>query len=86
MKKEFNGETWMLIILILLSICSYWYLYENKMDKDILSKNAQLEVIMQMEGEGLSNEKGNLTKSAELIDQKIIKKTIEKVKEWLPVN
>jgi hypothetical protein len=86
MKKEFNGETWMLIILILLSICSYWYLYENKMDKDILSKNSQLEVIMQMEGEGLSNEKGNLTKSAELIDQKIIKKTIEKVKEWLPVN
>ena len=86
MKKEFNGETWMLIILILLSICSYWYLYEDKMDKDILSKNSQLEVIMQMEGEGLSNEKGNLTKSAELIDQKIIKKTIEKVKEWLPVN
>jgi hypothetical protein len=86
MKKEFNGETWMLIILILLSICSYCYLYENKMDKDILSKNSQLEVIMQMEGEGLSNEKGNLTKSAELIDQKIIKKTIEKVKEWLPVN
>jgi hypothetical protein len=86
MKKEFNGETWMLIILILLSICSYWYLYENKMDKDILSKNSQLEVIMQMEGEGLSNEKGNLTKSTELIDQKIIKKTIEKVKEWLPVN
>jgi hypothetical protein len=41
---------------------------------------------MQMEGEGLSNEKGNLTKSAELIDQKIIKKTIEKVKEWIPVN
>lgn len=86
MKKEFNGETWMLIILILLSICSYWYLYENKVDEDILSKNSQLEVIMQMEGEDLNNEKGNLTKSAELIDQKIIKKTIEKVKEWLPVN
>lgn len=86
MKKEFNGETWMLFILILLSICSYWYLYENKVDENILSKNSQMEVIIQMEGEDLNNEKRTLTKSAELIDQKIIKKTIEKVKEWLPVN
>lgn len=31
MKKELNGESWMLIILIILSICSYLYLYENQM-------------------------------------------------------
>lgn len=86
MKKEFNGETWMLIILIMLSICSYWYLYENKVNDNTLSKNSQVEVIMQIEGENLNNEKGKLNKSVELFDQKLVKKSIEKIKEWLPVN
>lgn len=84
MKKEFNGETWMLILLIILSICSYWYLYENKVDKNSLAKNAKIETIIAIEEENLNKE--NITKSAELIDQKIVKKTIEKIKEWLPVN
>lgn len=84
MKKEFNGETWMLIILIVLSICSYWYLYENNVDENSISKNSQIETIIAIEEENLNKE--NITKSAELIDQKIVKKTIEKIKEWLPVN
>ncbi len=84
MKKEFNGETWMLILLIILSICSYWYLYENKVDKNSLANNAKIETIIAIEEENLNKE--NITKSAELIDQKIVKKTIEKIKEWLPVN
>lgn len=81
MKKEFNGETWMLIILILLSICSYWYLYENKAQPDKTYLNTSLELSMSVE-----EEKNNLSKSVDFIDQKIIKKSIDIIKEWLPVN
>jgi hypothetical protein len=80
-KKEFNGETWMLIILILLSICSYWYLYENKAQPDKTYLNTSLELSMSVE-----EEKNNLSKSVDFIDQKIIKKSIDIIKEWLPVN
>lgn len=81
MKKEFNGETWMLIVLILLSMCSYWYLYENKSQPDKAHINTSLELSMSVE-----EEKNNLSKSVDFIDQKIIKKSIEIIKEWLPVN
>ena len=81
MKKEFNGETWMLIILILLSICSYWYLYENNSQPDKTYLNTSLELSMSVE-----EEKNNLSKSVDFIDQKIIKKSIDILKEWLPVN
>ena len=81
MKKEFNGETWMLIVLILLSMCSYWYLYENKSKPDNTNINTSLELSMSVE-----EEKNNLSKSVDFIDQKIIKKSIEIIKEWLPVN
>ncbi|MFZ4374844.1 MAG: hypothetical protein ACOYN9_00690 [Saprospiraceae bacterium] len=81
MKKEFNGETWMLIILILLSICSYWYLYENNSQPDKTYLNTSLELSMSVE-----EEKNNLSKSVDFIDQKIIKKSIDIIKEWLPVN
>jgi hypothetical protein len=80
-KKEFNGETWMLIILILLSICSYWYLYENNSQPDKTYLNTSLELSMSVE-----EEKNNLSKSVDFIDQKIIKKSIDIIKEWLPVN
>jgi len=80
-KKEFNGETWMLIILILLSICSYWYLYENNSQPDKTYLNTSLELSMSVE-----EEKNNLSKSVDFIDQKIIKKSIDILKEWLPVN
>jgi hypothetical protein len=53
-------------------------------DKNSLAKNAKIETIIAIEEENLNKE--NITKSAELIDQKIVKKTIEKIKEWLPVN
>lgn len=81
MKKEFNGETWMLIVLILLSMCSYWYLYENNSQPDKAYINTSLELSMSVE-----EEKNNLSKSVDFIDQKIIKKSIEIIKEWLPVN
>ena len=81
MKKEFNGETWMLIVLILLSMCSYWYLYENNSQPDKAHINTSLELSMSVE-----EEKNNLSKSVDFIDQKIIKKSIEIIKEWLPVN
>ena len=81
MKKEFNGETWMLIVLILLSMCSYWYLYENNSQPDKTHINTSLELSMSVE-----EEKNNLSKSVDFIDQKIIKKSIEIIKEWLPVN
>ena len=81
MKKEFNGETWMLIILILLSISSYWYLYENNSQPDKTYLNTSLELSMSVE-----EEKNNLSKSVDFIDQKIIKKSIDIIKEWLPVN
>jgi len=85
MKKEFNGETWMLIILIVLSICSYCYLYENK-NNHSASVVSDLEVAMKIK-EGKFNEKEDkISNSAELIDQKIIKKSLEKIREWLPVN
>jgi hypothetical protein len=80
-KKEFNGETWMLIILILLSISSYWYLYENNSQPDKTYLNTSLELSMSVE-----EEKNNLSKSVDFIDQKIIKKSIDIIKEWLPVN
>jgi hypothetical protein len=80
-KKEFNGETWMLIVLILLSMCSYWYLYENNSQPDKAYINTSLELSMSVE-----EEKNNLSKSVDFIDQKIIKKSIEIIKEWLPVN
>ena len=81
MKKEFNGETWMLIVLILLSMCSYWYLYENNSQPNKAYINTSLELSMSVE-----EEKNNLSKSVDFIDQKIIKKSIEIIKEWLPVN
>lgn len=81
MKKEFNGETWMLIVLILLSMGSYWYLYENKSQPNKAHINTSLELSMSVE-----EEKNNLSKSVDFIDQKIIKKSIEIIKEWLPVN
>lgn len=81
MKKEFNGETWMLIVLILLSMCSYWYLYKNNSQPDKAYINTSLELSMSVE-----EEKNNLSKSVDFIDQKIIKKSIEIIKEWLPVN
>jgi hypothetical protein len=34
----------------------------------------------------VEEEKNNLSKSVDFIDQKIIKKSIEIIKEWLPVN
>jgi len=80
-KKEFNGETWMLIVLILLSMGSYWYLYENKSQPNKAHINTSLELSMSVE-----EEKNNLSKSVDFIDQKIIKKSIEIIKEWLPVN
>jgi hypothetical protein len=80
-KKEFNGETWMLIVLILLSMCSYWYLYKNNSQPDKAYINTSLELSMSVE-----EEKNNLSKSVDFIDQKIIKKSIEIIKEWLPVN
>jgi hypothetical protein len=80
-KKEFNGETWMLIVLILLSIFSYWYLYENKSQPDKAFQNTSLELSMSVE-----EEKNKISKSVDFIDQKIIKKSIEILKEWLPVN
>lgn len=81
MKKEFNGETWMLILLILLSMCSYWYLYENKSQPEKTHLNTSLELSISVE-----EEKNNLSKSVDFIDQEIIKKSIEIIKEWLPVN
>jgi len=81
MKKEFNGETWLLITLILLSICSYWYLYENKSQPVETYLNTTLDISMNVE-----EDKNNLSKSVDFIDQKIIKKSIEIIKEWLPVN
>ena len=81
MKKEFNGETWMLIVLILSSMCSYLYLYENKSHPDKAYLNTSLELSMDVE-----EEKNNISKSVDFIDQKIIKKSIEIIKEWLPVN
>jgi len=71
----------MLIILILLSICSYWYLYENNSQPDKNYLNTSLELSMCVE-----EEKNNLSKSVDFIDQKIIKKSIDIIKEWLPVN
>ncbi len=71
----------MLIILILLSICSYWYLYENNSQPDKTYLNTSLELSMSVE-----EEKNNLSKSVDFIDQKIIKKSIDIIKEWLPVN
>lgn len=81
MKKEFNGETWLLITLILLSICSYWYLYENKSQPVETILNTTLDISMNVE-----EDNNNLSKSVDFIDQKIIKKSIEIIKEWLPVN
>lgn len=81
MRKEFNGETWMLIILIILSSCCYWYLYENKTYSNQINLNNNLEMPLKTE------EKDNkISKSVDFIDQKIIKKSIEVIKEWLPVN
>lgn len=81
MRKEFNGETWMLIILIILSSCSYWYLYENKPYSNQTYLNNNLELPLKVE------EKDNkIANSVDFIDQKIIKKSIEIIKEWLPVN
>lgn len=71
----------MLIILILLSMCSYWYLYENNSQPDKAYLNTSLELSMSVE-----EEKNKLSKSVDFIDQKIIKKSIEIIKEWLPVN
>jgi len=71
----------MLIILILLSISSYWYLYENNSQPDKTYLNTSLELSMSVE-----EEKNNLSKSVDFIDQKIIKKSIDIIKEWLPVN
>lgn len=71
----------MLIILILLSMCSYWYLYENKAQPDKAFQNTSLELSMSVE-----EEKNKISKSVDFIDQKIIKKSIEIIKEWLPVN
>lgn len=81
MKKEFNGETWMLITMILLSMCSYWYLHENKSQPVESYLSTNLDVSIKVE-----EEKNNLSKSVDFIDQKIIKKSIEIIKEWLPVN
>jgi len=71
----------MLIVLILLSMGSYWYLYENKSQPNKAHINTSLELSMSVE-----EEKNNLSKSVDFIDQKIIKKSIEIIKEWLPVN
>ena len=71
----------MLIILILLSMCCYWYLYENKSQPDKAYQNTSLELSMSVE-----EEKNKISKSVDFIDQKIIKKSIEIIKEWLPVN
>ena len=62
-------------------MCSYWYLYENKSQPDKAYLNNSLELSMRVE-----EEKNNLSKSVDFIDQKIIKKSIEIIKEWLPVN
>ncbi len=85
-RKEFNGETWMLIFLIVLSLFSYCYLYENKVYENSLLKNTHFESIMKIESDDLNSDKDRISKSAELIDQKLVKKTLEKIKEWLPVN
>jgi hypothetical protein len=81
MKKEFNGETWLLITLIILSSLSYWYLHENKPYKDHANVKNKLDLTLKVE-----NKENNISKSVDFIDQKIIKKSIEIIKEWLPVN
>jgi hypothetical protein len=62
-------------------MCSYWYLYENKSQPDKAFQNTSLELSMSVE-----EEKNKISKSVDFIDQKIIKKSIEIIKEWLPVN
>ena len=62
-------------------MCSYWYLYENKSQPYKAYLNTSLELSMSVE-----EEKNKLSKSVDFIDQKIIKKSIEIIKEWLPVN
>ena len=62
-------------------MCSYWYLYENKSQPDKAFQNTSLELSMSVE-----EEKNKISKSVDFIDQKIIKKSIDIIKEWLPVN
>jgi hypothetical protein len=47
---------------------------------------SQLEVLIPVKDENLNSKEPEISKSTEFIDQKIIKKTLEKIKEWLPVN
>ena len=81
MKKEFNGETWLLITLIILSSFSYWYLQENKPYLNHTNVNNKLDLSLKVE-----DKESNISKSVDFFDQKIIKKSIEIIKEWLPVN
>jgi hypothetical protein len=81
MKKEFNGETSLLIILIILSSLSYWYLHENKPYLDNTQLKNKIDLTLKVE-----DKDNNISKSVDFIDQKFIKKSIEIIKEWLPVN
>jgi cbb3-type cytochrome oxidase subunit 3 len=85
MKKEFNGETWLLLFLIVISLCSYFYLYQKRSNERTTALS-QLEVLIPVKDENLNSKEPEISKSTEFIDQKIIKKTLEKIKEWLPVN
>ena len=76
MKKEFNGETWLLITLIILSSFSYWYLHENKPYLDKTNLKNKLDLTLKVE-----DKENNISKSVDFIDQKIIKKSIEIIKE-----
>jgi cbb3-type cytochrome oxidase subunit 3 len=84
MKKEFNGETWLLIFLILLSVCSYFYLYQNNSNQTSMSYDP--EVSMEIKEGKLNDNESKLPTPTDLLDQKLIKKGLEKVREWLPVN
>lgn len=81
MKKEFNGETWLLLTLIILSSFSYYYLHENKPYLDKAHLKNKLDLTLKVE-----DKEDNITKSVDFIDQKVIKKSVEIIKKWLPVN
>jgi hypothetical protein len=56
-------------------------LHENKPYLDKTNLKNKLDLTLKVE-----DKENNISKSVDFIDQKIIKKSIEIIKEWLPVN
>ena len=54
---------------------------ENKPYLDHTNVNNKLDLSLKVE-----DKESNISKSVDFIDQKVIKKSIEIIKEWLPVN